>query len=179
MFKFNLQPLLLSHAGHVHQARAVGTCDVFGACLYVALHLVEAHLCADGSLLHGEHTTEAAALVRTLRLYHLYALHKLEQVLDFVELLDVLFAGRRETQLTYTVTGVVQAHLVGERAEGVVNLHHVVQELHHVHGFLGCLTLSLALQQSWVVDADECRTTYRRCHHIVEALELLLEFCCQ
>ena len=85
MFKFNLQPLLLGHAGHVHQARAVGTCDVFGACLYVALYFVEAHLCADGSLLHGEHVTEATAFVRTLRLYHLYALHKLEQVLDLVD----------------------------------------------------------------------------------------------
>ena len=126
----------------------------------MALYLVKTHLGADSSLFYGEHAAETTALVGTLRLYHLDALHKLEQVLDLVELRDILFAGGRKAQFADTVTGVVQAHLVGERAEGVVDLDHVVQEFHHVHGLLRCLTLGLALQQPRVVDADKSRTAH-------------------
>ncbi len=93
MFKLNIQTLLLGYTSHVHQARAVRASDIFGARLDVALHLVLTHLCRDGCLLDREHTTEAAALIRTLRLYNVDAVYQLQQVLNLIELVDVFLAG--------------------------------------------------------------------------------------
>ena len=93
MFEPDIEALLLGHTGHVHQARAVGPCNVFCTRLYVALHFVTPHLGTDGGFLDGEHTAKAATLVRTLGLYDVNAVNKLQQVLYFVEFVDVFLTG--------------------------------------------------------------------------------------
>ena len=75
MHKLHVQPLLLSHSGHVHQARTVRTRNESRTSLHVSLNLIYAHLLADGCLLYREHTAESAALIRTLGLQYLYALN--------------------------------------------------------------------------------------------------------
>lgn len=121
MYELHLQSLFFGDACHVHQAGTVGAGHVFSTGLDVALHLVLTHLRTDGRLLDGEHTAEAAAFVRTLGLYHLDAFYQLQQVLDLIELGYVLLAGRTQSQLAYAMTGVVQTHLVGELAQGLVH----------------------------------------------------------
>ena len=162
MYELHLQSLFFGDACHVHQAGTVGAGYVFGTGLDVALHLVLTHLRTDGRLLDGEHTAEAAAFVRTLGLYHLDAFYQLQQVLDLIELGYVLLAGRTQSQLAYAVTGVVQTHLVGELTQGLVHLHHIVQELHDVHDLAGGGTLVPAFQQTGIVQLDESRAADRR-----------------
>ena len=142
----------------------------------MALHLVLAHLGRDSRLFHGEHAAEATALVGALRLHDLNAIHQLQQVLDLVELVHVLLAGRTQSQFAHAMTGVVEAHLVREGAQALVHLHHIVQELHHVHDLPGGDALMLPLQQARVVDLDKSRTTDGGSHDIVEILEFLFEF---
>ena len=110
------------------------------------------------------------------------AVNQLQQVLDLVERSHMLFAGTRQSQLAHTVTRIVQRHLMRERAQTVVHLHHVVQELDNVHAFLGRFADvrlacggSPATQQPRIVELHERRTADTGCHHIVEVLELLLK----
>ncbi len=93
VLKLYLLALLASYTSHVHEARAVRTCNVFGTSLDVALHFVKAHLRTHGSLLDTEHTTETTTLVRTLRLNDINAVNEREQVANLIELQNVLFAG--------------------------------------------------------------------------------------
>ena len=133
MFKLYIQTLLLGYACHVHQTRTVGTGYESGTGLHVPLNLVQSHLRADGCLLHREHTSKAAALIRALGLQYLNAVNQVQQVLDLIKGCHMLLTGRTQAQLSDTVTGVVQAHLMGEGAEWMIYLDHIVQELHHVH----------------------------------------------
>ena len=73
----------LGYALHVHEARRVGTCDIFGTRSHVALYFVGSHLYRHSLLLHGEHSSEAAAFIHAFRFLYGYALHELQQVLDF------------------------------------------------------------------------------------------------
>ena len=93
MLKLYIQTLLLGNARHMHQTRTVRASNESRTGLHVTLYLVKSHLCADGRLLYGEHTTEATALVGTLGLQYLDAFYKVQQVLDLVEWCYVLFAG--------------------------------------------------------------------------------------
>ena len=97
MLELDLQALLLGNARHMHQARAVGACHVFSTGLDMPLHLVFSHLCRDGGLLNGEHSSEATAFVGTLGLDDLNAFYELQQVFDLVELAHMLLTGGGET----------------------------------------------------------------------------------
>ena len=159
----------------MHQARRVGTRHILGTGGDVALQLVATHLRRHGGLLDGEHAAEAAALVGTLGLDDLDAIDEAEQVLHLIELRNVLLGGRAEPQLAHAVAGVVEAHLMGEAAQRLADLHHVVKKLHHVDGLPGRQTLVVVAQQALVVQAHESRTAHRRRHDVVERLEALLE----
>ena len=91
----------------------------------------------------------------------------------------MLLAGRTQAQLSHTVAGVVQAHLVGERAERMVHLDHVVQELYYVHDLVGGGTFVLAFQQTGVVQLDKGRTTHGGGYDVVKLLELVFKLLCQ
>ena len=107
MFELDIEALLLGHTGHVHQARAVRTGNVFSASLHVTLYLVESHLGRDSRLLDREHATKATALIRTLGLYDVDAVNQLQQVFYLIELLLVVFRRTGEPQLANTMTGIV------------------------------------------------------------------------
>ena len=81
MDKLNGQLLFLGNALHVHQTRRVGTRHIFGSRGDMALHLIDAHAAADGLLLDGKHTAEAATLVGALRLHHLDAIRSRSMIL--------------------------------------------------------------------------------------------------
>ena len=75
MFELDIEALLLGHAGHMHEARAVGSGHVLGTSLNMALYLVAPHLSRDGGLFNGEHASKAAALVGTVGFDDVYAVH--------------------------------------------------------------------------------------------------------
>ena len=152
MLELDVHSLLLGNAGHVHQARAVGTRDESRTSLHVTLYFVDTHLLAHGRLLYGEHAAETAALIGALGLQHLDALHQIQQVFYLVELADVLFAGRAQPQLSDTMTRVVQTDLMREGAQRMVHLHDIVQEFDDIHRLLGSHTFVLAFQQARIVD---------------------------
>ena len=104
MLEFDVVALFLGNTRHVHQARAIGTGDVFSAGVGVAFQLVLAHLFAYSSLLDGEHSTEAAALVGAFGFHYLDTLFQFEQIANFVEFLIVLFRWRAESQFPHTMT---------------------------------------------------------------------------
>ena len=114
MFKLYIQALFLGHTCHVHQARTIRARHKFGARLNVSFYLVLTHLGTDRSLFHGEHTAKATAFVRTLRFNDLNAIHERQQIFDLIKLVHMLFAGSTQPQLTDTVAGVVQTHLMRE-----------------------------------------------------------------
>ena len=128
MLKLHIQALLFGNACHMHQTRTVGTRDEASTSLHVPLYLVQSHLRTDGRFLYGEHATEAATFVRSLGLQDLNTFHQIQQVLDLVELGDIFLARATQPQFTDTVTGVVQAYLVGEGSKGMVYFHDIVQE---------------------------------------------------
>ena len=147
----------------------------------MTLYLIAAHLCRDSGLFDGEHATEPTALVRALWLNDINAVNELQQILNLVKRGHMLLAGRREPQLTDTVTRVVQRNLVWERAQSVAHLYYVVQKFDNIHALLSGFTLVLsvlsgfAAQQPRIVDLDERRTRHAGCYHVVEVLELLLK----
>ena len=73
MNKLDVLVLFLRYALHVHEARRVGTSDIFGSCGHVAHDLVLAHSDGNVWLLHGKHAAEAATLVLAIRLVNGYA----------------------------------------------------------------------------------------------------------
>ena len=77
------------------------------------------------------------------------------------------------------MTGVVQADLVGERAQRMAYFHDVVEELYHIHDLTRSHTFMLAFQQTGIVQLDESRAADRRGDNVVEALELIFKFLCQ
>ena len=159
MFKFNSEALFLGHTGHVHQAGTVRSGNESGTSLHVALNLVQSHLRADGCLFNREHAPESATLIGSFWLQDLDTLYQIQQIFDFIELWHVLLTRRTQSQLTDTMTGVVKTHLVGEGAQRMIDFDYIVQELHHIHRFLGSLAFRLAFQQARIVQLDECRTT--------------------
>ena len=126
MFELDIQVLLLSHTCHVHQTRAVGSCNEFRPRIHVAFHLVLTHLLTYCSFLNREHSSKATALIRALWFNYFDSLFQFEKILDLVELRFVLLAGRTESQFTNAMTGVVQTHLVWELPRQLVNLHHIM-----------------------------------------------------
>ena len=93
MLELDVEALLLRHASHVHEARAIRTGDILSTSVNMALHLVKSHLCRDGSLLNREHTAKAATFIRTFRLNDVDAIDQQEQILNLVELRYMLLAG--------------------------------------------------------------------------------------
>ena len=75
----------LGYALHVHEARGVGTGDVFGTSGHVTLNLVGAHLNRHVGFLDREHTAKTAALIHSLGLLDGDALNHGEEVLDLGE----------------------------------------------------------------------------------------------
>ena len=86
MYEFYRFVLLLCNALHVHEARRVGTGDVFGSRSHVTFNLVLSHTFRYVGLFYGEHSAESATLVFSLRLPNGDAVHEFEEVDDLVEL---------------------------------------------------------------------------------------------
>ena len=110
--------VFLHYALHVHEARRIGPRDILCSGGDVAAQLVAAHAQRDVGLFDGEHPSEAAAFVRTLRLADGDVGDEIEEVADFVKPADVALGGRRQSEFSHSVAAVVYADGVGEAGSG-------------------------------------------------------------
>lgn len=114
MDELDVEFLLLGHALHVHEARRVGSRYIFRTCGDMAAYLLKPHPCRHSLLLDGKHSTESTALVWSFGFYNLYALDESQQVDNLVVSGDITFRRSRQAQLPHSVTGIVDAGLMGE-----------------------------------------------------------------
>ena len=91
---FHGQVLTIDDTLHVHQARAVGTGDIFGSRLHVMSDFILSH--ADGYrlLFDGKHTSKTAALVGMSWFENFDPLHHRQQIAEFIVIRNVALAGR-------------------------------------------------------------------------------------
>ena len=67
------------YALHMHKTRAVRSGYIFSTCVDMTLKLILSHPYGHLPFLHGEHSSEAAALVRTLRFLYRDALDQFQK----------------------------------------------------------------------------------------------------
>src|SRR5467141_1407081 len=125
----------LGAASLMHQTRAVGRDDVFGAGLRMVADLVVAHLGGNDLLEHREGAAEAAAFVRAGRPNELYPVNFGKQVDGLGEEWFVELGRTGMLEPTERAATVVQADPMRKSGPGKsVHLQDVVQEFDQLEG---------------------------------------------
>lgn len=173
MYEFNRKMLLGGNALHVHKARGIRTGNELSPCGHMAMQLVEAHLGRNASLLNREHSAKATTLIGALRLKDGYAVDQLKEITDLIEFRDVALRRRRKTQFAHSMTAIVKANLMRELRGERLHLHHIMKELHEIHG----LSSSLAFMSRYtrMEYLHISRAARRRSHYIVIATKQLVK----
>ena len=95
MNRLNREVVAFDDAAHVHQAGAVGSCDVFGSRTHVVFHLVLSHANRNFRLFDGKHASEAATFVYPLRLKNFNAFHQRKQVAQLGVIRNIPFTSAK------------------------------------------------------------------------------------
>ena len=115
------------YSRHMHETRAIGSRNIACPGSHMPHELLLPHLCGDPGLLDAEHSSESAAFVRTVGLYHLYPLHERKKILYLIELHCIQLCGRRQMQLPDAMAGIVKADFIREPAQRTVHFRHIVR----------------------------------------------------
>ena len=163
------------YALHMHKTRAVRSGYIFSTCVDMTLKLILSHPYGHLLLLHGEHASEAAALVRTLRFLYRDALNQFQKGLYLGIGFLIPLARSGKSKLTDSMTGIMNAYYMRKLSRNILDFQDIVKELHYIHNLSRRCALMLSMKKFRVVDAHECRARRRWTDDIIIIHEYLLE----
>lgn len=104
---FHRQVLPVYDALQVHQARTIGTDNVFGSRVNMMFQFILPHIDRDSLLFNGKHTAKATALIIMGRLHDFNSFYKIQQILQLIIIRYVQFAGSGYEQLAHSVATIL------------------------------------------------------------------------